>query len=450
MPSFPLALARARAVAAVVLLSALLPLLVVANPAPAAASTAFGQAVVAEAARHAGAPYVYGATGPSTFDCSGFTGYVYRRLGVSLPRTSSQQAAAAPRVPNDQKDLGDLIFFYNSGGVYHVGIYAGNNTMWAAPHTGDVVRQQTIYSSSYFVGRPVGALAVAPPPPPPTLIQAHWLALGGAGGPLGSPVTGEIRTPDGAGFYTAYSRNASIYWTPGTGARAVVGAIRSSWGSVGWERGALGYPTTDEVVTPNGRGRYNHFNGGGGASVYWTPQNGAQPVYGAIRSTWGSLGWESGALGFPTTGEQATPDGRGRYNHFEGGGYGGSVYWTPQTGSHAVLGSNRATWAALGWERGTLGYPVTNELRTPDGVGRYNHFDGRGNGASVYWTPATGSHAVVGAIRAAWAAAGWERSALGYPTSDEYGTPDGQRRSNFAHGYISYDPRTNGTAVHAG
>jgi len=56
------------------------------------------------------------------------------------------------------------------------------------------------------------------------------------------------------------------------------------------------------------------------------------------------------------------------------------------------------------------GLPLTDETTTPDGVGRFNHFQG---GRSIYWTPATGAHAVYGAIRAAWAARGWERGPVG-------------------------------------
>src|SRR5690606_19446547 len=85
----------------------------------------------------------------------------------------------------------------------------------------------------------------------------------------------------------------------------------------------------------------------------------------------------------PTTDQTVTPDGRGRFNHFLGTPYtrAVSVYWTPETGAHAVWGEIRKRWAALRWERGPLGYPTTDESRTPDGIGRYNHFS---KGGSVY------------------------------------------------------------------
>jgi cell wall-associated NlpC family hydrolase len=112
-----------------------------------------GERIVAEAARHIGAPYVYGATGPAAFDCSGFTRYVFGRLGISLPRTSAEQYAAVRHVGNADKRIGDLVFFrLGGGGVDHVGIYAGNNQILVAPKTGDHVRYQTIWTS-YAVGR---------------------------------------------------------------------------------------------------------------------------------------------------------------------------------------------------------------------------------------------------------------------------------------------------------
>jgi len=156
----------------------------------------------------------------------------------------------------------------------------------------------------------------------------------------------------------------------------VHGDIRAKWTQLGAERSFLGYPLTDETVTPDGIGRYNHFQGG---SIYWTPKTGAYEVHGDIRAKWAQLGWERSFLGYPLTDETVTPDGIGRYNHFQGG----SIYWTPKTGAHEVHGDIRAKWAQLGWERSYLGYPISDELVTADGKGRYSIFQG----GSLYWTP---------------------------------------------------------------
>ncbi|MGY1845502.1 DUF3152 domain-containing protein, partial [Modestobacter sp. SYSU DS0875] len=207
-------------------------------------------------------------------------------------------------------------------------------------------------------------------------VEQAYRSLGQAGGLLGPPVTWEQSTPDQVGRYQHYAGRggASIYWTPDTGAHEIYGDIRRHWASLEWERGPLGHPVTGELPTPDGIGRYNHFNGSGGASIYGTP-TGTHEIYGAIRARWAELAWERGPLGYPVTGTRSTPDGVGRYNHFAGSD-GSSIYWTPDTGAHEVRGAIRARWAELAWERGPLGYPVTGTRSTPDGVGRYNHFAG--------------------------------------------------------------------------
>jgi uncharacterized protein with LGFP repeats len=211
----------------------------------------------------------------------------------------------------------------------------------------------------------------------------------------------------------------------------VQGLIWAHYQALGGPASFLGYPTTDENTTPDGVGKYNHFANDG--SIYWTPNTDAWSIHGAIQDKWASMGWERSVLGYPVTDENGTPDGIGRYNHFSGTG-GSSIYWTPSTGAHSVQGAIHAAWAASGWETGPMGYPTTDENTAPDNVGKYNHFSKAG---SIYWSPSSGAHLVYGAIRAKWASLGWERSYLGYPTSDEYGITGG-RRNNFQHGLITF------------
>lgn len=281
-----------------------------------------------------------------------------------------------------------------------------------------------------------------------TPIGREYTAIGGQGGVLGEQRTPELGTPGPGGTYQLFDFG-SIYHSPATGAHAVHGAILATFAALGWEAGPLGYPTTDELTTPDGRGRFNHFagaDGSGNASVYWTEATGAHAVLGPIRSCWQRLGWEAGPLGYPVTSRTTTPDGSGTYSHFERG----SVYATDRTGACAVLGAIREEWAGRGWEAGPLGYPTTDELRTPDGRGRFNHFTGsRGStGASVYWTPQTGARTVLGAIRDAWAFLGWEAGPLGYPVTGETATPDGRAVYNhFEHGSIYSAPDSGTHAV---
>lgn len=92
------------------------------------------------------------------------------------------------------------------------------------------------------------------------------------------------------------------------------------------------------------------------------------------------------------------------------------VYYSAATGAHVVYGDIRAKYNALGAANGVLGLPTTDETSTPDGIGRFNHFQG----GSIYWTPSTGPMMVRGAIRDLWAAQGWENSPFGYPIADEH------------------------------
>lgn len=107
-----------------------------------------GSGVGVEAIRAAmkmlGKPYRYGAEGPGSFDCSGLTSWAFKQVGVTLPRSSSQQARVGQSVSRDQLQPGDLIFFYQP--VSHVGIYVGDNKMINAPQTGDVVKYSDISS----------------------------------------------------------------------------------------------------------------------------------------------------------------------------------------------------------------------------------------------------------------------------------------------------------------
>lgn len=125
------------------------------------APTAQAAAAIAAARSVLGAPYVWGATGPSTFDCSGLTGWAYRQAGVSLPRTSREQWTAGRHVGLGQLAPGDLLFWATDTAdpatIHHVALYIGDGMMIAAPDTGDVVKIQAVYLDGYIgATRPVG------------------------------------------------------------------------------------------------------------------------------------------------------------------------------------------------------------------------------------------------------------------------------------------------------
>ena len=210
-------------------------------------------------------------------------------------------------------------------------------------------------------------------------ISVKYASLGGATGWVGPALTPITRCPDQVGQYQHYA-NGSIYWHPNTGAQEVHGLIRARWQSLGWERSFLGYPTTDESRCADGIGRYNHFQNG---TIFWSPSSGAWEVHGSIRGKYALLGWERGFLGYPLTNESTAPDGYGKYNHFQGG----SIYWSPYTGAFEVHGLIRQQWASMGWERSALGYPISDELQVFGGAGRLSNFQH----GSIYWSPTAGS-----------------------------------------------------------
>ncbi|MCI2418688.1 hypothetical protein MOQ72_14705 [Saccharopolyspora sp. K220] len=275
------------------------------------------------------------------------------------------------------------------------------------------------------------------------MIYSRFLELGGHH-ELGVPITGELASSGGGRYSDFRTRDgavhSAIYWSTRTGAHLVVGRILDHFRELG-EDATFGYPSTDTRLTPDGFGAYNHFLTPNAqredASIYWTQPSGPNAVQGAIREKWAASGWERGPFGYPTSDELAAPDGIGRYNQFNGDGrYPAGIVWSPQTGAHSVQGVIAKRYIELSGPGGVLGYPTTDQLTTPDGFGRYNHFTGAG-GASIYWAPWTSAHEVYGGIRARWAQLGWERSYLGYPVTGESDFPLG-RTSEFERGFIEW------------
>jgi peptidoglycan DL-endopeptidase CwlO len=116
-----------------------------------------GEKAVEIALRHLGTPYSWAGASPSGFDCSGFVMYVYGRLGIPLPHSSSMLWDVGRPVARNELEAGDIVFF---NGLSHVGIYVGSGRFIHSPHTGDVVKisgfSDDSYGATYDGARRVG------------------------------------------------------------------------------------------------------------------------------------------------------------------------------------------------------------------------------------------------------------------------------------------------------
>ncbi|MFD3378709.1 MULTISPECIES: NlpC/P60 family protein [unclassified Streptomyces] len=118
-----------------------------------AASTAKAGKALAFARAQVGKPYVWGASGPGSYDCSGLTQAAWKAAGVTLPRTTWDQVKAGTTVSVNSAQPGDLVFFYDD--ISHVGIYVGDGMMIHAPKPGAYVREESIfYMPIHSVVRP--------------------------------------------------------------------------------------------------------------------------------------------------------------------------------------------------------------------------------------------------------------------------------------------------------
>lgn len=120
-----------------------------------------GMDIVNTAREYIGSPYVYGASGPSSFDCSGFTMYIMNKFNVSLPHSAKAQSGIGKYVPRNQLRPGDLVVFTTNGtgSVSHTGIYIGGGKFVHAPESGKNVSISSMtsgyYSERYITARRV-------------------------------------------------------------------------------------------------------------------------------------------------------------------------------------------------------------------------------------------------------------------------------------------------------
>ncbi|WP_164860538.1 alpha/beta hydrolase-fold protein [Rhodococcus sp. X156] len=270
-------------------------------------------------------------------------------------------------------------------------------------------------------------------------------------GPNNSPAW----TANNPTVQVAKLKNVSLYMSAGTGGN---GPYDEALGFLGLSRNYVG--ALIEVISNYSSQNFAQVAGANSVAVttdltnpgvhdwpYWSDQYkrswpqlakaiGATEgvaVTGAIAVKWNQLGGANSLIGTPTSAERDVPGVPGaRVASFTNG----EIYWSQATGAQAVQGAIRARYNELGGPTGLLGLPVTDERTTPNGVGRFNQFQGSGGGY-IYWTPSTGAHEVYGLILEEWARQGYENSKYGFPTRGEFDIPGG-RQTNFQNGFIQF------------
>src|SRR3954469_7942837 len=163
-----------------------------------------GSAVIDKARNYLGIRYVYGSNDPSKgLDCSGLVQRAYGDLGIKLPRVAADQARMGTKVDSlAQAKAGDLVAFGSP--VDHIGIYLGDNKMIVAPHTGDVVKVQTVYKTPTAIRR------IIPTPPPAAFPPRHSPR---SGRPR-CPVPAASRTPTSSGRPRRSTGSTPTCWPP--------------------------------------------------------------------------------------------------------------------------------------------------------------------------------------------------------------------------------------------
>lgn len=270
---------------------------------------------------------------------------------------------------------------------------------------------------------------------PEEQIRQRWQDMGAENGVLGTATSGLVPLRDGA--FIQFYRGGQIYWTARYGAHASRAGIHGAYGAQKWENGPLGFPTSDEEVQTIGgiRGALQTYENG---QIRWSSQGGAHPIWGKILTRYEIAETEGRSLGWPLNGEMKDAANGGAYQHFTGG----SIYFHPSTGAHRVTGGIRNLWEGQGWERGHMGYP-TGEETTTAGGGVYQTFQG----GTAYWHPGSDSYFVHDAIMGTYGFYNWERGELGYPLTNETASANGGIFQRFQGGTIYWSPRTGSHAV---
>jgi hypothetical protein len=184
---------------------------------------------------------------------------------------------------------------------------------------------------------------------------------------LAAPSNGNAT--DGQGYYMPGRQNNSFFYFQLSSKNVTEngGAIRDRYLKEGAEQGSLGWPEINQTALQGGA--FQRFNHG---YIYWTQNFGALIVRDQIFDTWAKNGWERGQLGWPETEKTVLQGGAfQRFNH-------GHIYWTPKYGAFVVAGAIFDAWAKQNWEKGALGYPVSDYISNNQGGNKFSQSINKG------------------------------------------------------------------------
>lgn len=287
-----------------------------------------------------------------------------------------------------------------TAGLYNYTPYQPNAAALAAGYgTGDACssygnRNFWNYFTDWF--GPTSGYGVSPQ------MTELWNAWGGGAGALGQPIASQRCDLVPTGCSQKFT-NATIFWSPTTGAQAVGGLILSRWEASGGPAAGIGYPTSTVLSCDAGAGCTQTFESG---VITWSGATGAQLVGGQIYQRWIAEGGLSAGIGYPTSTVLSCDFGAGCAQTFQSG----LITWSGATGAHIIGGIIGARWQREGGATGALGYPTSTVLGCAASGCAQNFQRG-----AIAWSSATGVQVVAEQVAQAWMAAGGPAAGIGVP-----------------------------------
>jgi len=367
-----------------------------------------------------------------------------QRVAVGVAATAAAAVLVAPlALATPESDAADAISAaWNAAGGSDSEVGSQDGDVY---QVGDGYGQKFTAGKIFFTGDTGAHLIYG-------AILDKFESLGGpADSDLGFPTINEVAGlvgPDSRVSTFSASDKPAIFWTPDTGAWAVRGAINAAWDMLGGSAGTLGVPIEDERY--DGDAVSQKFTGG---ELTWnlatktftsTPAELADALTGlevpSDATTLINLAWRaSGGLGGPLGARQGEPSTIGD-NGAAQGYAGGKIFYSPQTGAHALTGAILSKYESLGGATGDLGYPIGTESDGGVPNSRISSF-GAPDAPVIFWTPDTGAIVVRGAISAAWSELGGATGTLGTPTGEQSVSGDTITQT-FSGGEISWNQAT--------